>query len=69
MEKAEGKLDKDEHTFWNALIEKYLKPLEANSVQEKKIEEDLIQLRLYETVTVTCEESYLCMPKLFMHVG
>ncbi|XP_052079732.1 chitin synthase chs-2-like isoform X2 [Mytilus californianus] len=38
-------LTKEEETFWEQLIEKYLKPLEKNDVKEKMIKEELIALR------------------------
>ncbi|CAC5377819.1 CHS1 [Mytilus coruscus] len=38
-------LTKEEETFWEQLIEKYLKPLEKNDIREKMIKEELIALR------------------------
>ena len=38
-------IGKEEKTFWKDLIEKYLKPLENNAAQQKKTQENLIELR------------------------
>lgn len=38
-------IGKEEKTFWKDIIEKYLKPLENNEAQQKKTQENLIELR------------------------
>ena len=38
-------IGREEKTFWKDLIEKYLKPLENNEAQQKKTQENLIELR------------------------
>ncbi|XP_063417559.1 chitin synthase chs-2-like [Mytilus trossulus] len=43
--KTAKQLPKVEETFWEQLIEKYLKPLEKNDAKEKMIKEELIALR------------------------
>lgn len=34
-----------EESFWHGLIERYLKPLDENKEQQKKIKDELIQLK------------------------
>lgn len=38
-------LGNDEKTFWKDIIKKYLLPLEKNEAQQKKVQQDLLQLR------------------------
>lgn len=38
-------LGKDEKTFWKDLIKKYLFPLERNEAQQKRVQQDLLELR------------------------
>ena len=43
--KEDVPLEKDEITFWEELIETYLKPLEGDEQKQKEIQDDLIELR------------------------
>lgn len=38
-------LGNDEKAFWKDLLKKYLTPLEKNEAQQKKVQQDLLELR------------------------
>jgi len=56
-DKKKKGLDDDENTFWLDLIKKYLKPLKESKKKQKKIQDELIQLRLVNPITILLEDT------------